>query len=78
MIFAPARPLGIALRPGWCNGQPAFASYEPDGAGRLAATGLHVLELGEVDGEPVVTALVCYRDAAIALRCGLPPYAESG
>jgi RNA polymerase sigma-70 factor, ECF subfamily len=78
MIFAPARPLGIRLQPGWCNGQPAFASYEPDGAGRLAATGLHILELAEVKGELVIAALVCYRDPAIAVRCGLPPYAEDG
>jgi RNA polymerase sigma-70 factor (ECF subfamily) len=76
IIFAPARPAGIRLRPGWCNGQPAFASYEPDGTGRLAVTGLQVLELAEVDGEPVVAALVSYRDPALALRCGLPQYAE--
>lgn len=76
MIFAPARPAGIRLRPGWCNGQPAFASYEPDGTGRLAATGLQVLELAGVNGELVVAALVSYRDPAIALRCGLPRYAE--
>jgi RNA polymerase sigma-70 factor (TIGR02960 family) len=78
MIFAPARPAGIRLRPGWCNGQPAFASYEPDGTGRLTATGLQVLELAEVNGEPVIAALVSYRDPALALRCGLPRYAEGG
>jgi RNA polymerase sigma-70 factor (TIGR02960 family) len=71
-IFAAARPHGVTLRAGWCNGQPAFATYEPDGAGRLAATGLQVLQLGEVDGQPLITALVSYRDPALAARCGLP------
>jgi hypothetical protein len=43
-VFAPARPRGIRLETGWRNGQPAFASYEPDGYGRLAASGLQVLQ----------------------------------
>jgi RNA polymerase sigma-70 factor (TIGR02960 family) len=73
-IFAAARPHGVTLRAGWCNGQPAFATYEPDGAGRLAATGLQVLQLGEVNGEPLITALVSYRDPALAARCGLPAF----
>ena len=72
VIFAAARTHGVTLRPGWCNGQPAFATYEPDGAGRLAASGLQILELGEVDGELRITALVSYRDPEIAARCGLP------
>jgi RNA polymerase sigma-70 factor (TIGR02960 family) len=71
-IFAPARPHGVTLRAGWCNGQPAFATYQPDAAGHLAATGLQILQLGEVNGEPLVTALVSYRDPALAVRCGLP------
>ena len=71
-IFAAARPHGITLRPGSCNGQPAFATYEPDGAGRLVATGLQVLQLANVDGQPLITALVSYRDPALAIRCGLP------
>jgi RNA polymerase sigma-70 factor (TIGR02960 family) len=71
-VFAAARPHGITLRAGWCNGQPAFATYEPDGAGRLAVSGLQVLQLGEVDGAPVITALVSYRDPGLAARCGLP------
>jgi RNA polymerase sigma-70 factor, ECF subfamily len=71
-IFAAARPHGITLRAGRCNGQPAFATYEPDGAGRLAASGLQVLQLAEVNGEPLITALVSYRDPALAARCGLP------
>jgi len=71
-IFAPARPHGIRLRAGWCNGQPAFATYEPDGQGRLVASGLQVLQLADVDGQPLITALVSYRDPALAIRCGLP------
>jgi RNA polymerase sigma-70 factor (ECF subfamily) len=71
-IFAAARPHGVTLRAGWCNGQPAFATYEPDGAGRLAATGLQLLQLGEVGGQPLITALVSYRDPGLAARCGLP------
>ena len=71
-VFAPARPHGISLRAGWCNGQPAFATYEPDGQGHLVASGLQVLQLASVDGQPLITALVSYRDPAIAIRCGLP------
>ena len=71
-IFAPARPHGIRLHAGACNGQPAFATYEPDGRGRLAATGLQVLQLTTVNGQPLITALVSYRDPALAIRCGLP------
>jgi len=71
-IFAAARPHGVTLKAGWCNGQPAFATYEPDGAGRLVVTGLQVLQLGVVNGEPLITALVSYRDPAVAARCGLP------
>ncbi len=71
-VFAPARPHGVALRPGWCNGQPAFATYHPDGQGQLAASGLQVLQLADVDGQPLITALVSYRDPALAIRCGLP------
>src|SRR5215472_16591158 len=71
-IFAPARPYGVQLTAGTCNGQPAFATYEPDGQGQLVVSGLQVLQLGEVDGEPLVTTLVSYRDPALAIRCGLP------
>ena len=71
-IFAPARPHGVTLRPGSCNGQPAFATYEPDGTGQQVVTGLQVLQLGDVNGQPLIIALVSYRDPAVATRCGLP------
>jgi RNA polymerase sigma-70 factor (ECF subfamily) len=72
VIFAAVRPHGITLRAGSCNGQPAFATYEPDGAGRLVATGLQIVQLSDVNGELLITALVSYRDPAVAVRCGLP------
>jgi RNA polymerase sigma-70 factor, ECF subfamily len=71
-VFAPARPRGIRLRAGRCNGQPAFATYEPDGQGRLTASGLQVLQLTMVNGQLLIAALVSYRDPALAIRCGLP------
>jgi RNA polymerase sigma-70 factor (ECF subfamily) len=77
-IFAAARPHGVTLRAGACNGQPAFATYEPDGAAepgeatRLVATGLQIVQLSDVNGELLITALVSYRDPAVAVRCGLP------
>ena len=71
-VFAPARPHGVRLRAGRCNGQPAFATYEPDSQGRLAASGLQVLQLANVDGQPLITALVSYRDPSLAISCGLP------
>ena len=72
-IFAPARPYGVQLRAGTCNGQPAFATYEPDRQGHLVVSGLQVLQLGEADGQLLITRLVSYRDPALAIRCGLPP-----
>jgi RNA polymerase sigma-70 factor (ECF subfamily) len=71
-IFARARPHGVPMRAGWCNGQPAFATYEPDGQGRLTASGLQILELDGRGGRPRVTAIVSFRDPALAARCGLP------
>jgi SnoaL-like domain len=71
-VFAAARPGGIHLRAGSCNGQPAFATYQPDGGGRLAVTGLQILQLGQVEGKPLIIALVSYRDPALAVRCGFP------
>jgi RNA polymerase sigma-70 factor, ECF subfamily len=73
-IFGPARPGGIRLVTGYCNGQPAFGTYTPDARGRLAVNGLQVLQLSEVEGRPLISALVSYRDAALAVRCGLPEY----
>jgi RNA polymerase sigma-70 factor (ECF subfamily) len=72
MVFAAARPYGISLRQGWCNGQPAFATYEPDDEGRLVASGLQVLDIGEEDGNLQIQAVVSFRDAGLAVRCGLP------
>ena len=72
-IFAAARPHGVPLRAGSCNGQPAFATYAPDDQGHLTVGGLQVLQLAEVDGEPLITMVVSYRDPALAIRCGLPP-----
>jgi RNA polymerase sigma-70 factor (ECF subfamily) len=71
-IFARARPHGVPMRAGWCNGQPAFATYEPDGQGRLTASGLQILELDGRGGRLRVTAIVSFRDPALAARCGLP------
>jgi RNA polymerase sigma-70 factor (ECF subfamily) len=72
-IFAPARPHGVQLRGGSCNGQPAFATYHPDDQGRLVVGGLQVLQLGDVAGRLLITTVVSYRDPALAIRCGLPP-----
>ena len=72
-IFAPARPHAVYLRAGTCNGQAAFATYEPDGDDHLVVSGLQVLQLGEVQGRLLITTLVSYRDPALAIRCGLPP-----
>jgi RNA polymerase sigma-70 factor (TIGR02960 family) len=71
-IFAAARPHGIHLEAGACNGQPAFATYEPDAEGRLVVSGLQILQVASTDGQPLITALVSYRDPAIAIRCGMP------
>src|SRR6185437_957666 len=57
-IFARTRPHGVPMRAGWCNGQPAFATYEPDGQGRLTASGLQILELDDRGGRPRVTRIV--------------------
>jgi RNA polymerase sigma-70 factor (ECF subfamily) len=77
-VFAAARPHGIALVAGRCNGQPAFAPYAPDGAGRLGPSGLQVLGLGARDGRLQVTDIVSYRDPDLAIRCGFPPELEPG
>ena len=54
------------------NGQPAFATYEPDAEGRLVVSGLQVLQLASTGGQPLITALVSYRDPAVAIRRGMP------
>jgi hypothetical protein len=72
VIFAPARPCGVHLEVGTCNGRPAFATYERDGEGRLVVSGLQVLQLADIDGQPLITALVSYRVPEIAIRCGMP------
>ena len=35
-------------------------------------TGLQIVQLSDVNGELLITALVSYRDPAVAVRCGLP------
>jgi RNA polymerase sigma-70 factor (ECF subfamily) len=71
-IFFAARPHGVRLVQGWCNGQPGFAVYEPDESGLLGVSGLQVLEVGQRDDRLVVTDIVSYRDAELAVRCGFP------
>jgi hypothetical protein len=68
----------VTLRAGSANGQPAFATYEPEeaaepgGATRLVVTGLQIVQLTDVNGELLISALVSYRDPEVAVRCGLP------
>jgi RNA polymerase sigma-70 factor (ECF subfamily) len=71
-IFAAARPYGVALRPGWCNQQPAFATYEPGPDGTLCLSGLQVLEVREIGENPLVAEIISYRNAVLAARCGFP------
>jgi RNA polymerase sigma-70 factor (ECF subfamily) len=71
-IFAHVRPEGVPLHPGWCNGQPAFATYQPDEEGHLVAGGLQVLELGELNSSFVVKAIVSFRIPELPARCGFP------
>jgi RNA polymerase sigma-70 factor (TIGR02960 family) len=71
-IFALVRPHGVMLYAGWCNGQPAFATYAPDASGRLVASGLQILDVDGRDGRPVITAIASYRDPELVPRCGLP------
>ncbi len=71
-IFAAARPYGVTLVQGWCNGQPAFAIYEPGADGSLTVSGLQVLDVRRRSERTVVTEIVSYRDAGLAVRCGFP------
>jgi hypothetical protein len=70
-IFA-SSPTGIPLRAGWCNGQPAFATYEPGPGDGFVANGLQVLTLRRFEGRVVVSDIVSFRDPDLAARCGLP------
>ena len=70
-VFAAARPHGIHLEAGSCNGQPAFATYEPNADGRLAVSGLQILQLADIGGQPLITAVASYRDPVLAIRCGM-------
>ena len=45
LAFAAARQHGVHMAAGSCNGQPAFATYQPDAQGSLVASGLQVLQL---------------------------------
>jgi RNA polymerase sigma-70 factor (ECF subfamily) len=72
VVFSAARPHGVPLRGGWCNGQPAFATYEPGPDGALRVGGLQILELVERGGHLVVMDIVSYRDPALATQCGFP------
>jgi RNA polymerase sigma-70 factor (ECF subfamily) len=71
-IFSVARPYGVALRPGRCNGQPAFAVYQPGPDGSLVAAGLQIVTISEQNGQPLVTDIVSYRSPDLVVRCGLP------
>jgi RNA polymerase sigma-70 factor (ECF subfamily) len=71
-IFALARPFGIALQGGWCNGQPAFAPYAPDANGQLVVSGLQVLEIDDSDDRLSISSIVSFRDPQLAIRCGFP------
>ncbi len=66
------RPFGRKCRQTWPAGQGG-TDPELDSEGHLVVSGLQVLELGEVDGQPLITTLASYRDPALAIRCGLPP-----
>jgi RNA polymerase sigma-70 factor (TIGR02960 family) len=72
VIFSGARPHGVPLRAGWCNGQPAFATYAPDSQGRLVVTGLQVLTVVAAGDTLVISEITSFRDSALAARCGLP------
>jgi RNA polymerase sigma-70 factor (TIGR02960 family) len=69
--FTPARRHGIPVRAGSCNNQLAIATYEPDDARQLVVSGLQILNLAMVGGEPLITGIISYRDPDLALRCGM-------
>jgi RNA polymerase sigma-70 factor (ECF subfamily) len=76
IVFSSARPTGVMLRAGRCNGQPAFGVYEP-GSDGFVVSGLQVLSIEEREGEPRVTDIVSYRSPELAVRCGLPERVQS-
>ena len=71
-IFSVARPYGVALRQGRCNGQAAFAVYQPGPDGSLVAGGLQIVTISEQNGKALVTEIVSYRSPELVVRCGLP------
>jgi RNA polymerase sigma-70 factor (TIGR02960 family) len=71
-VFSAVRPHGVPLRVTWCNGQPAFATYEPGPGGVLVAGGLQVLTVEDRDNRLVITDIVSYRDPMLVGACGLP------
>jgi RNA polymerase sigma-70 factor (ECF subfamily) len=71
-IFSAARPYGVALVPGRCNGQGAFAVYQPGPDGSLVAGGLQIVTISERNGEALITDIVSYRSPELVVRCGLP------
>ena len=70
-IFAPARPHGVPVLAGACNGQPAIGTYQPDGDA-AKVSGLQVIRVVPTPVGPLITAIISYRDPALAIRCGLP------
>jgi RNA polymerase sigma-70 factor (ECF subfamily) len=74
VIFGPARPLGVRVRLGGANGQPAVAIYEPGPDGMLTASGLQVIDV-DADSE-TITDITSFRDPGIAEQCGFPKTIE--
>ena len=74
VVFLPVQGLGVPMAPGWCNGQPAFATYGSGSDGRFVVNGLQVLELEPHHGGWLVESIVSFRDAELATRCGFPRY----
>jgi RNA polymerase sigma-70 factor (TIGR02960 family) len=72
-IFAMARPHGVPVLAGSCNGQLAVATYQPDDHGTLVVGGLQVIRLDGGSDRPLIDAIVSYRDPDVAVRCGMPP-----
>ena len=69
-IFGPARPSGIPLVGGSCNGRPAFAPYAPDQNGSLTVGGLQLLEVVEGPSELKISSVVSFRDPMVTISCG--------